>query len=45
VVDTALPAGDDLPARPEAWHPAGAPLQSRSLMLLVAAPLLKDRVL
>jgi len=45
VIDTALPPGDDLPSRPEAWLPSGAPLQSRSLMLLVAAPLLEGREL
>jgi glycogen operon protein len=45
VIDTALPPGDDLPSEPEAWLPAGAPLQSRSLMLLVAAPLLEGRKL
>ncbi len=36
VIDTALPAGQDLPARPGIWTPAGIPLESRSLMLLVA---------
>ena len=41
VIDTALPPGDDLPSEPQPWLPLGAPLQSRSLMLLVAAPLLK----
>ena len=41
VIDTGLPAGDDLPARPEPWRPRGAPLESRSLMLMVAAPLLE----
>ncbi|MCP9848845.1 glycogen-debranching protein [Cyanobium sp. Morenito 9A2] len=41
VIDTALPAGQDLPERPEPWIPPGAPLESRSLMLLVAAPLLE----
>ena len=45
VIDTALPPGEDLPSEPEAWLPAGAPLQSRSLMLLVAAPLLEGRKL
>ena len=40
VIDTALPAGQDLPEDPELWRPPGAPLESRSLMLLVAAPLL-----
>ena len=41
VIDTALPAGLDLPARPERWSPTGAPLESRSLMLMLAAPLVK----
>lgn len=41
MIDTALPAGQDLPERPERWSPLGAPLESRSLMLLVAAPLLE----
>lgn len=36
VIDTALPAGEDLPSRPQLWKPTGAPLESRSLMLLVA---------
>ena len=40
VIDTALPADQDLPARPQPWLPPGAPLESRSLMLLVAPALL-----
>ena len=40
VIDTALPAGDDLPARPNRWLPQGVPLESRSLTLMVAPPLL-----
>ncbi len=40
VIDTALPPDHDLPARPERWSPTGAPLESRSLMLMLAAPLL-----
>jgi len=36
LIDTALPAGDDLPEHPELWEPPGAPLESRSLMLLIA---------
>jgi glycogen operon protein len=40
VIDTALPAGEDLPSRPQPWKPTGAPLESRSLMLLVAQRLL-----
>ncbi|WP_409995939.1 hypothetical protein [Cyanobium sp. N5-Cardenillas] len=41
VIDTAIPGGHDLPATPEPWLPSTAPLESRSLMLLVAAPLLE----
>ena len=41
VIDTALPAGADLPSQPEPWHPHGAPLESRSLQLMVAPPLLQ----
>jgi len=41
VIDTGLPAEEDLPERPERWLPVGAPLESRSLMLMVAAPLLQ----
>ena len=41
VIDTALPCDEDLPARPQPWHPGRAPLESRSLMLMVAAPLLE----
>ena len=37
VIDTGLPAGDDLPADPPLWRPPSAPMESRSLMLLVAA--------
>ena len=40
-IDTGLPAGEDLPAEPEPWDPPSAPLESRSLMLLVARPLLE----
>jgi glycogen operon protein len=40
LIDTALPAGDDLPEHPERWEPPGAPLESRSLMLLIAPGLL-----
>ncbi|SBO43423.1 glycogen-debranching protein [Cyanobium sp. NIES-981] len=36
VIDTGLPPGDDLPATPERWRPGGIPLESRSLVLLVA---------
>ena len=41
-IDTALPAGEDLPATPLPWKPQGAPLESRSLMLLVSARLLRQ---
>jgi glycogen operon protein len=41
VIDTALPAGEDLPASFSPWKPRGAPLESRSLMLLVSSRLLK----
>lgn len=36
VIDTALPADEDLPAVPQIWRPPSAPMESRSLMLLVA---------
>jgi isoamylase len=42
LIDTALPAGDDLPAMPTRWEPAGAPIESRSLMLLVAPEVLQE---
>ena len=41
VIDTALPPEEALPERPERWLPNGAPLESRSLMLMVAAPLME----
>jgi isoamylase len=41
VIDTALPAGEDLPRLPQPWLPPGAPLESRSLMLLAAPGLLE----
>jgi glycogen operon protein len=37
VIDTGLPPDEDLPAQPPGWRPPSAPLESRSLMLLVAA--------
>jgi glycogen operon protein len=40
VIDTGLPPGEDLPAEPSPWEPPGAPLESRSLMLLVAPSVL-----
>jgi len=42
VIDTALPAGDDLPETPTLWEPSGAPLESRSLMLLLAPEVLQE---
>jgi len=36
VIDTGLPAGEDLPETPPRWEPPGAPLESRSLMLLIS---------
>ncbi|MCP9809696.1 glycogen-debranching protein [Cyanobium sp. HWJ4-Hawea] len=41
VIDTALPAGEDLPQEPIPWRAPSAPLQSRSLVLLMAAPLMQ----
>ena len=35
VIDTALPPDEDLPDAPERWTPRGAPLESRSLMLML----------
>uniref|UniRef100_UPI00404B6F2D hypothetical protein n=1 Tax=Cyanobium sp. TaxID=2164130 RepID=UPI00404B6F2D len=40
-MDTGLPAGEDLPAEPQAWRAPSAALESRSVMLLVARPLLE----
>ncbi len=45
VIDTSLPAGQDLPAQPESWTATSAPVASNSLMLLVAAPLLNGHPL
>ena len=42
LIDTALPPGDDLPAQAEPWSPAGVPLESRSLVLMAAAPLARS---
>jgi len=42
VIDTALPPGDDLPATPTRWEPSGAPLESRSLMLLLVPEVLHN---
>lgn len=41
VIDTGLPIVEDLPERPQRWAPSGAPVESRSLMLMVSAPLLQ----
>jgi glycogen operon protein len=40
-IDTGLPGGQDLPAEPQPWSQQIARLESRSLMLLVASPLLE----
>jgi isoamylase len=42
VIDTALPAGEELPSSFSPWKPRGAPLESRSLMLLASSRLLRD---
>jgi isoamylase len=39
LIDTGLPAGEDLPAAPRPWTPEGIPLESRSLVLLAAGHL------
>ena len=36
LIDTALPAGEDLPKEPEPWSPNGVPLEARSLVVMVA---------
>jgi glycogen operon protein len=41
VIDTALPPDQALAEHPERWLPSGAPLESRSLMLMAARPLLE----
>ena len=41
LIDTALPAGDDLLDVPEPWSPSGVPLESRSMVLMIAAELLE----
>jgi hypothetical protein len=40
VINTALPEDADLPDQPQPFHGAQASLESRSLVLLVAQPLL-----
>ena len=42
VIDTALPLGEDIPRNPEFWSPKGVPLESRSLVLMVAPGLLRS---
>ncbi len=39
LIDTALPPGQDFASQPEPWSPPGVPLESRSLILMVSAPL------
>jgi len=41
VINTALPAGDDLPSQPQPWYGPSSVVDSRSLVLLAAAPLLE----
>ena len=41
VINTALPAGDDLPSQPGPWSEPATEVESRSLVLLAAAPLLE----
>ena len=41
VIDTALPPAQALAEHPERWLPSVAPLESRSLMLMAARPLLE----
>ncbi len=41
VIDTALPPEQDLPAQPQRWIPNSAPLESRSLILMLAPQLLE----
>ena len=36
LIDTALPAGEDLPQTLEPWSPEGVPLEARSLVVMVA---------
>ena len=36
LIDTALPAGEDLPKTLEPWSPDGVPLEARSLVVMVA---------
>jgi glycogen operon protein len=45
VIDTSLPADQDLPAQPESWTSPSATVANNSLMLLVAAPLLNGHPL
>ena len=41
VINTALPTGDDLPSQPQPWSEPATVVDSRSLVLLAAAPLLE----
>ena len=41
VINTALAAGDDLPSQPGPWSEPATVVESRSLVLLAAAPLLE----
>ena len=41
LIDTALPAGDDLLDVPEPWSPSGVPMESRSMVVMIAAELLE----
>jgi glycogen operon protein len=41
LIDTSLPPEQALPEQPERWQADGAPLESRSLMLMVSQPLLE----
>ena len=40
LIDTSLPPDEDLPRQGLAWSPPGVPLESRSLVLMLAAPLM-----
>ena len=45
VIDTALPPGEDLPAEPQPLQTGQLPLCDRSLVLLVAEPLMRGHQL
>jgi isoamylase len=42
LIDTSLPAGEDLPAQPQPWSLRGVPLESRSLILMATGPLARS---